>query len=63
VRAGVDGEPVVHEAPLRFRSTPSALRVRVPPAVVGLSPAALAPGLTLSGMRGLWQIATGRDGR
>jgi hypothetical protein len=61
VAAGIDGEAVVLEPPLRFRVEPSALRIRLPPAAAGLSPAALAPGLTRSGILSLWQIAAGRS--
>jgi diacylglycerol kinase family enzyme len=60
VAAGIDGEAVVLEPPLEFRIDPAALRVRLPPRVVGLSPAALAPGFTRSAFRDLWQIAAGR---
>jgi diacylglycerol kinase family enzyme len=58
VPAGVDGEAVVLEPPLRFRIAPAALRVRLP-AGAGLSPAALAPGVGSSISR-LWRIAAGR---
>jgi diacylglycerol kinase family enzyme len=58
VAAGIDGEAVVLEPPLRFRIVPAALRVRLPPSVPGLSPAALAPGLTVAAFRDLWRIAT-----
>jgi diacylglycerol kinase family enzyme len=61
VAAGIDGEAVVLEPPLRFRVAPAALRVRLPPATAGLSPAALHPGLSRSGVLRLWQIATGRS--
>jgi diacylglycerol kinase family enzyme len=60
VAAGIDGEAVVLDPPLRFRLRPSALRVRLPPTAPGLSPAALSPGLTRSGIRDLWDIAAGR---
>ena len=60
VAAGIDGEAVVLEPPLRFSITPSALRVRLPPAVAGLSPAALRPSLSGSSLRELWEIATAR---
>ena len=60
VAAGIDGEAVVLEPPLRFSITPSALRVRLPPAVAGLSPAALRPSLRGSSLRELWEIATAR---
>jgi diacylglycerol kinase family enzyme len=39
IPAGVDGEAVVFDAPLRFRSLPGALRVRVPAAAAGRSAA------------------------
>jgi diacylglycerol kinase family enzyme len=61
VAAGIDGEAVVLEPPLEFRIAPGALRIRLPPQAVGLSPAALAPGLTRSAFRDLWQIASGRS--
>ena len=57
VRAGIDGEAAVLEPPLEFRIAPAALRIRLPPQTAGLSPAAVAPGLTPSALRDLWQIA------
>jgi diacylglycerol kinase family enzyme len=39
IPAGVDGEAMVFDAPLRFRSLPGALRVRVPAAAAGRSAA------------------------
>jgi diacylglycerol kinase family enzyme len=60
VAAGIDGETVTLEPPLQFTIAPAALRIRLPPGVTGLSPAALAPGVTRSTFRTLWQIATGR---
>jgi diacylglycerol kinase family enzyme len=59
VAAGIDGEAVVVEPPLRFRIAPAALRVHLPPTAIGLSPAALTPGLTGTSLRELWRIATG----
>ena len=41
VEAGVDGEALLLEPPLTFRSLPGVLRVRVPPSAPGYSPAAL----------------------
>ena len=61
VAVGIDGEAVVLEPPLRFTISPSALRVRLPPAALGLSPAALAPGISGSSVRELWRIATARS--
>jgi diacylglycerol kinase family enzyme len=61
VAIGIDGEAVTLTPPLRFRIAPSALRIRLPPTIAGLSPAAESPGLTSSGMRDLWRIASGRS--
>jgi hypothetical protein len=41
--AGIDGEAVTLQAPLRFRVRPGALRVRIAPQHPRLSPSALAP--------------------
>jgi diacylglycerol kinase family enzyme len=60
VAAGIGGEAIELEPPLRFRIAPAALRIRLPPAAAGLSPAALAPGLTAATFRSLWEIAAGR---
>jgi diacylglycerol kinase family enzyme len=60
VAAGIDGEAVLLDPPLRFRVAPGALRVRLPPSVAGLSPAALKPGLSAATFRELWDIAVGR---
>ena len=43
VPAGIDGEAVQLEPPLRFRTRPRALRVRVAPGHPGASPSALEP--------------------
>ena len=63
IAAGIDGEALELEAPLRFRIAPGALRVRLPAGAPGLSPAALAPGFTRSSVRALWDIAVGPRGR
>jgi diacylglycerol kinase family enzyme len=63
VAAGVDGEALELEAPLRFRIAPGALRVRLPAAAPGLSPAAFASGFSRSSVRALWDIAVGERGR
>jgi diacylglycerol kinase family enzyme len=44
VAAGIDGEATQLERPLRFRSVPAALRVRIAPHHPGASPSALMPG-------------------
>jgi len=61
--AGVDGEALELDPPLRFRVAPGALRVHLPPEAPGLSPAALSPGITRSSVRALWDIATGQRSR
>ena len=43
VPAGIDGEAVVLESPLRFVSRPQALRVRIAPSHPGASPSAFEP--------------------
>jgi diacylglycerol kinase family enzyme len=60
VAAGIDGEAIELEPPLQFRIEPAALRIRLPPTAAGLSPAALAPGVSTAAFRGLWEIAAGR---
>ncbi len=42
VQLGVDGETIEMDGPLLFESRPGALRVRLPPHAVGVSPAAIA---------------------
>ena len=60
IATGIDGEAVVLDPPLRFTIAPGALTVLLPPAVAGLSPAALQPAFTGSTLRDLWQLAAGR---
>jgi diacylglycerol kinase family enzyme len=60
VPAGIDGETITLEPPLQFTITAAALRVRLPPTTTGLSPAALAPGITRPTFQTLWEIAAGR---
>jgi len=43
VEAGVDGEALLLDPPLRFRILPCAVRVRLPTHAPGYSPAALRP--------------------
>jgi diacylglycerol kinase family enzyme len=54
VAAGIDGESVRLEPPLRFELVPQALTVLLPPTAVGLSPAALSPTLSRAGVKELW---------
>jgi diacylglycerol kinase family enzyme len=62
VPAGVDGEAVVIDPPLRFRSMPRALRVRIARAHPGASPSAGLPDKAGAGLRALVRIAAGREG-
>ncbi len=57
VPAGVDGEALVLEPPLRFTIRPGALRVRIAPQHPGASPSAAAPDSMLDGARKLFHIA------
>jgi diacylglycerol kinase family enzyme len=64
VEAGIDGEAVVLEAPVRFESRPAALRVRVAPHHPGVSPPAVIGELRRGGLgsmaRRLLHAAAGR---
>ncbi|MGD9736222.1 MAG: diacylglycerol kinase family protein [Solirubrobacterales bacterium] len=57
VAAGVDGESLRFEPPLRFRVRPGALRVRIAPQHPGASPAASAPRGPLAGVKELLRLA------
>jgi diacylglycerol kinase family enzyme/membrane-associated phospholipid phosphatase len=59
VEVGLDGEALVLDPPLRFRSLPGALRVRLPRGV-GLAPGARAVALTADNLGALVRVATGR---
>jgi diacylglycerol kinase family enzyme len=60
VPAGIDGEAVTLDAPLRFRIRPAALRVRIARAHPGTSPSAIVPERPLKGLGVLARIAMGR---
>jgi diacylglycerol kinase family enzyme len=60
VPVGVDGEALVLEPPLRFRTRPAALRCRIARHHPGASPAALMPGHAGETLRALFAIAVGR---
>jgi diacylglycerol kinase family enzyme len=60
VPAGIDGEAVMLEAPLRFRIRPEALRVRIARAHPGASPSAAIPEGLWEGVGVLAGIAAGR---
>jgi diacylglycerol kinase family enzyme len=60
VPAGIDGEAVTLDPPLRFRIKPGVLRVRVSGKHPGASPSAAIPETALGGIRALFDIAVGR---
>lgn len=60
IEAGVDGEALQFESPLRFEIVPACLRVRVAPHHPGYSPAAVATSITDRGILGLFRVAAGR---
>ena len=60
IAAGIDGEALVLDAPLRFRIRPGVLRVRIARKHPGASPSAMAPEGVWSGVLELMRIAVGR---
>jgi diacylglycerol kinase family enzyme len=60
IAAGIDGEAVQLESPVRFGMRPSALRVRIAPAHPGASPSAAEPGGGWGPIRKLVSLAAGR---
>ena len=63
VAAGIDGEAVTLDAPLRFRILPAALRVRIAAAHPGASPSAAMPEGAWKTVRALARIAIGGSPR
>ncbi len=61
VAAGIDGEAVTLEPPLRFDIKPGVLRVRVARAHPGVSPSAAIPDSAWEAARALARIAAGHD--
>ena len=61
VPAGIDGEALVLDPPLRFRIRPGVLRVRIARQHPGASPSALAPEGMWAGVVEMARIARGRD--
>ena len=61
VEAGIDGEAVTLDAPVRFESRPGALRVRIAPHHPGVSPAAVVRTVRRGGPRRLLRVALGRS--
>jgi diacylglycerol kinase family enzyme len=60
VPAGIDGEALVLDPPLRFRIRPGVLRVRVARKHPGASPSAMSPETARAGVRELARTAIGR---
>ena len=60
VPAGIDGEAVKLDPPLRFRMVPGALRVRIARQHPGASPSVGVPAGVREGIRELFRIAAGR---
>jgi diacylglycerol kinase family enzyme len=60
VPAGIDGEAVTLDPPLRFSIRPGVLRVRISGKHPGASPSAAIPDTALDGIRALVDIAAGR---
>jgi diacylglycerol kinase family enzyme len=60
VEAGVDGEALTYDSPVRFEISPAALRVRVARHAPGISPAHAAGRVRGAGMKTLLQVAAGR---
>jgi diacylglycerol kinase family enzyme len=61
VPAGIDGEAVVLDPPVVFRSRPAALRARIAAAHPGASPSAIEPVGAFAALRALVRIAAGRN--
>jgi diacylglycerol kinase family enzyme len=60
VEIGIDGEALVLDPPIRFRTLPGALRVRIPRGAPGYSPAAAAPVRGWATVTALLRAAAGR---
>ncbi|MGB0098457.1 MAG: diacylglycerol kinase, partial [Solirubrobacteraceae bacterium] len=58
VAAGIDGEALKLDPPLRFRTRPQALRVRIAPQHPGASPSATMPESPWDAIRAVTHIAT-----
>lgn len=63
VDVGVDGEALRLPPPLRFRSLPGALRVRIPTHAPGAPPAAFAPAGLGKALTALLRVLAGRNAR
>ena len=60
VEIGIDGEALVLDPPIEFRTLPGALRVRIPLSAPGYSPAAAAPTRGWATATALLRTVTGR---
>ncbi|HEV2894442.1 MAG TPA: diacylglycerol kinase, partial [Actinomycetota bacterium] len=60
VEIGIDGEALVLDPPIEFRTLPRALRVRIPLTAPGYSPAAAAPTRGWATVTALLRSAAGR---
>jgi diacylglycerol kinase family enzyme len=60
VPTGIDGEAITLDPPLRFRTRPAALKVRIAPQHPGASPSANLPTSLFRGLAELWRIAASR---
>ena len=60
VPAGLDGEAIELQPPIRFRVRPGVLRVRIPTHALGASPAGLRPRLSWRTVQRLTAVAAGR---
>lgn len=61
IAAGIDGEAMKFDPPLRFRSRPGALRARIAPSHPGASPSAGIPETPVAGIHALLRVAAGRS--
>lgn len=59
VEVGIDGESMLLDPPIRFRTVPRALRVRIPTHAPGYSPAAAAPSSARAALTALLRTARG----
>jgi diacylglycerol kinase family enzyme len=60
IEVGVDGEALQIDPPLHFRTSPAALRVRIPRQAPGYSPAAIVATPGWGTLRALLQVSAGR---
>jgi diacylglycerol kinase family enzyme len=61
IPAGIDGEAMKFDPPLRFRIRPGVLRARIAPSHPGASPSAGMPETAVAGIHALLRVAAGRS--